>query len=201
MTAHRCTTTHHAACDCREAAHAEDVTQLRADLARVTAERDIWQSTCGELRLVESRISGAIADARDVPMGDHVEAVRALVRERDDARASLAEVRRDLDTMIRVHDEVEARAVAAEAVAEERRERAKRAEAERDDARAMVDQLREQAVALLGRATSAEHDLDDARQLLSGRTVSCVCGGVRCGQWRVDGHDADCLVGIALRSR
>jgi hypothetical protein len=86
------------------------VTSLRADLARVTAEceealaigyaevaarivacaeRDVWQRTCADLRVQESQVAGALADAGDVPTSP-VEGVRALVRQRDEARAALS---------------------------------------------------------------------------------------------------------------
>lgn len=65
---------------------------LRADLARVTAERDHLQG------------------------------------ERDEARESLAKVRRDLDTMISVHDEVERERDALATLAEDRRERLREVE-------------------------------------------------------------------------
>lgn len=70
-------------------------TDFLARLRAAVAERDTWKDLAAELRVFESRISGAIADARDVPMGDLVEAVRQVVRERDEARAALIQTQED----------------------------------------------------------------------------------------------------------
>lgn len=64
-----------------EATHTTTVCALRAALATETATRTA-------LRTQESRISGLLADA-GLPVGDLVEGVERLVRERDEARAAL----------------------------------------------------------------------------------------------------------------
>lgn len=77
---------------CRDEARA----WLASPPPKETAERDEWKTLAAELRVQESHIMGALCDARDVPV-DVVEGVGALVRQRDEARAKLAEAEADRD--------------------------------------------------------------------------------------------------------
>lgn len=63
-----------------------DRDRLAADLARVTAERDAALVTL-------DRISGALHDAGTVVPDDPEAAIRALIKERDEARSMLAHLR------------------------------------------------------------------------------------------------------------
>lgn len=55
---------------------------------RVEKERDEWKTLAEELRVQESRISGALADASTVPTDSLIDGVLALVKERDEALAA-----------------------------------------------------------------------------------------------------------------
>jgi hypothetical protein len=80
-----------------------DVLKAQRDAARAENEaipqriaRDmagILEDAAAEHRMLQ-RISGALVDAKDVPVEPYDEAVRELVRQRDEARAKLAEYER-----------------------------------------------------------------------------------------------------------
>lgn len=92
--------THHAGCECHEARLAETI-------ARLTAERDKARDQLATAQVIIAEMESERDTARELRA--------ALTAERDEARASLATVRAQVNTMIAVHDEVEARAERAEA--------------------------------------------------------------------------------------
>jgi hypothetical protein len=58
-----------------------------------------WERLAALLRTQESRLMGALCDARDLPTADMVEDVRTLIRQRDEARAALARAHVDDEQM------------------------------------------------------------------------------------------------------
>lgn len=169
----------HAACERSDEAHEEIVRAVRKRAERAEDERDVWERTCSELRVQESRIMGALCDARDLPTADMVEDVRTLVRQRDEARAALAvetananTLAHERDRYARLHSEAEAQI----ACRNELRYRAKKAEAE-------VARLRrlEEAARGFFRANACEHErLCRVAEDLTGVPTS----EIRCGECR-----------------
>jgi hypothetical protein len=71
-------------------------------------ERDEWHQLCSELRTQESRIMGALCDARDLPTADMVEDVRTLIRQRDEARRMQSEADKHRERVERDYAEMQA---------------------------------------------------------------------------------------------
>lgn len=132
---------------------ARDVVAVCERLSKAEKDAETWRQLASELRVFESRISGAIADARDVPMGDLVEAVRQVVRDRDQAREresyALAAIERN--------DEVHADAIRAV------RQRAERAEQTRDTHSDALAQAAREAGDAQDRIAALVVERDEAR--------------------------------------